>query len=591
VSAGPVGVRGVIEAYTPAFLAELWISPADAERPEALAAVADRLPEPARDLLFGALLAAGPGEALPERARPALEEEGESLLRAGLILPKAAPRPGVRIDPRLYLAAVRVNPYVPLPVAAPGPGAPPCGALDPTALASPPPQAARWDAVVVAAALEADPPRLTQGGALRRDDLRRLLGRLGPDEARWELALGVARATGLARAAGGALHGFPEARARPLTDPVALLPEELAPAAALLLRAAMADWVELSALSDALARRCPWALAPPARRARWADREAVWLRDAADLLHRLGAIDARRGADGVVALRRASPAPERSPGILLTPDREVLVAPFELPLDEYGRLCRCAPYVDGDVLHRHRLSAAGVAADLEAGHEAGADELETWLSGRSRTGLPGAVRDALRAWTRQATRVCLYSGVTVLEAPGQPSRFTLLTGPAPAGARELRYRPAPPAAFRWADGELRVPFGQDALTVRALMDRLGAPLGPGAGAWRWTLAPGPVEDAERLLDELRRFADGELPGAVEAAVRARAGAEAAVLEPIFALRLPADLLEPLLRDPELGPLLAQRTPDGRALLDAAALPAVQARLRALGVALGAPAAP
>jgi hypothetical protein len=64
-----------------------------------------------------------------------------------------------------------------------------------------------------------------------------------------------------------------------------------------------------------------------------------------------------------------------------------------------------------------------------------------------------------------------------------------------------------------------------------------------------------------------------------------------VLEPTFAIRLPPDLLEPLLRDPELGPLLAQRTPDGRAVLDAAALPAVQARLRALGVALGAPADP
>ena len=53
---------------------------------------------------------------------------------------------------------------------------------------------------------------------------------------------------------------------------------------------------------------------------------------------------------------------------MLLPDGNLLVHSGELPSTEYGRLARLAPYVDGERMHRHKLTREGVASDLAAGH-------------------------------------------------------------------------------------------------------------------------------------------------------------------------------------------------------------------------------
>jgi hypothetical protein len=208
--------------------------------------------------------------------------------------------------------------------------------------------------------------------------------------------MALAMASGLARPAAGALHGFPESRPRPVTDPAALVDDEGPRAAAgALLRIVRRDWVSLPRLSEALRQRCPVVFAAD-QGLTWADRELVWLRRAADVLHRVGVLEGERGPEGLLAVRRAGPGSARSPGFLLTPDREILVAPGELHSADYGRLCRLAPYVDGDVLHRHRLTREGLAADLAAGHDDAAAWLlakvgrQNWASSTRRNGATAA---------------------------------------------------------------------------------------------------------------------------------------------------------------------------------------------------------
>lgn len=560
----------LIAAYDRSFAAGMTIAPDAVDSPAALLAAAAALPDAARDLLETLVVGVGIGEGVPLRFRPRIEADGEALWRAALLLPRTAPSQGATIDPRFYAASCRLNPgllgFVPLAEAQVGGDAP----------ADLPPADARWDAVVVAAALEADPPRITRGAALRKDDVRGLLSRLGGDAARWELALGLAQATGLARVAGGALHGFPESRARPLTDPLALFEDDgRRRAAALLLRVVGEGWLSVDRLLGALALRCPWALDDATA---FGARETAWVRAAADALHRAGVLDARRDAEGVTFLRRVQARPARPPGFLLMPDREILVAPGELSGADYGRVCRVAPYVDGDVMHRHRLSREGLVADMSAGHT----DLLGFLGRLSRTGVPGPVRSSVLEWERAATRVAVWTGVTVLEHPD--GRWERVEGPLPAGTREIVYGDDVPAAFFVQDDDIVIPFGKDPLTVRGAVAPLGPPPQRGAGGWVIPVQPpARIADPARLLDRLRRFHDGPLPGQLEAAVW---GASAADLRLVRALRIdaPPAALDALRRDRVLAPLL--RGGGGVLLVDAADLPVVQARLLRLGFRSG-----
>lgn len=568
---GPADIRALVEAYDPAFRETMRVSAEEAGALGAVRAALRALPAAAQALAEALLIGVGAGHPVPERFREELEEHGLPLWQAAVLLPRGTPTRGATIDPRFYSAFCRTNPALARMRLLDG-----VLRRDDTP-AHPPPTDALWDAAVLAARLEAEPLRLTQAGVLRKDDQRRLFGALGGPPGRWALALEVARAVGLARPAAGSLHGFPESRPRPLVEPQALLDEGgRRRAGALLLRVAGPYWIDLDALIPFLGERCPAVLDEPS--GDFAGREGRWLRDAAARLHRLGALDAQRSADGVTAVRARTPARPRPPGFLLTPDRDVLIGPGELPLPEYGRLCRLAPYQDGDVVHRHRLERAGVAADLEAGHE---DALE-FLAARSRTGVPGPVRDTLRGWVRSAGRVTLLTGASVLEREG---RFTVVDGAPVPGARVLAYDARPEARLEIEAGEVRVPFGADPLPVRALAARLGRPLPTAEDAWRWALAPAPVDDVPGLLRSLEAVHAGLLPGELEAVVRAAGGSGPVRFAPAVRVALPGDAAEALLRDRVLASLLTRVGSGAVALVAPSDLTAVRARLEALGFAV------
>jgi hypothetical protein len=547
----------------------MLVAPDQVESLSAIRSAMAELEPSARDLAMTLLLGVGAGESVPERFRVAIEERGEALWRAGVLLPRGTPTAGATIDPRFYAAFCRVN-----------------GALgrmrllrelweEDDAAAHPAPTDARWDAVVVAAKLEAEPARLTQAGILRRDDLRRLLDGLGGDPARWSLALDLARASGLVRPAAGGLHGFPESKPRPLADLSGLVSSAgVRRAIEALVRVAADSWIRLDRLGEHLKARLPAALAEPDDD--FDDREAQWLREAADLLHRVGVLDGIRSSDGVVAFRKPQPRPPRPPGFLLTPDREILVAPGELPGREYGRLCRLAPYHDGDVVHRHRLSRRGVAADIEAGQ----DDVVAFLQLRSRTGVPGPVRDAIAGWISASSRISLLTGATVVERDGA---FEVVDqSHIPSDVRDLFYDTQPPAAFRVEDGELRVRFGEDPLTVRAAVGRVGRSLEADAEGWRWTIAPEAVPDTDHTLDRLRRYHDGELPGELEAAVLGAAGQPLCRVVEAVVVYLPTQAAAALRRDRVAGALLTRSVAPDVCVVDRGQLSTLQSRMTALG---------
>lgn len=312
----------------------------------------------------------------------------------------------------------------------------------------------------------------------------------------------------------------------------------------------------------------------------WAAIEAPALRAAAASLHRLRALDAALSHEGIRALRAAGPSPRLAAGFLLTPDLDVLVAPGELAPRDYGRLCRLAPYVDGDRVHRHRLTREGVAAELRAGH---GDALD-FLRQHSRTGLPQSVEMTVREWTRSTGRLTLLSGVTVVEREG---RF-VVGAPAPAGARVIDYADGAPGRVVWVGepgglGELQVPFGADGLPVRRAVLALAERLPPGPSGHRYRPIPSKPEDGPRALAALRPFFDGPLPGALEAAVLAASGPSSPELSPATLLRLPAGLMAALRRDDVAGPLLARRVDEGCSAVLDAELPALRERLRQLGI--------
>ena len=564
-------VERLIAAYEPAFRRTMLVAPEEAGSSEALARALAGLSEPARALAEGLLIGVGAGEVLLPRYVPVVDAHGEELWRMAFLLPRTAPSHGATIDPRHYAAGCRINPALtPLrPLSD-------LRAPDDAYAAHGPPSDALWDATVVAALLESNPAPIKTDGRVRKDVISRLLSRLGKDEDRWMLALSLGRATGLVREAAGRLYGRPESHPRrlPLLEPTALLEGELALAGAALMRVVDHRWLPLDALINALERRCPDLLVAE-RDQPWAAREAGWFRTAAAALHRAGVLDASLGPQGVVAVRLASPRPQRSYGFFLTPDRDILVAPGELPGAEYGRLCRLAPYVDGDVVHRHRLSREGVVADIAAGYE----DLLPWLATRSRTGLPPMVRDVVQQWAASAVRVTLLTGVTVLEEDG---KLTAHQGRLPSQARLIYYDEVASARFTYKDGVLSVPYGEDALTVRAVMSRLGEPLPPDERAHRWQLRVRPTAEPDRVLDQLRRYHDGPLPAELEARLHAAGGRTRCWSEAAVVLHLPPEAAEALRRDSVLGPHLRRDLGDGQVIVDERVLPQVEARLRALG---------
>lgn len=567
---GGTSIERLITAYDAGFRRSMTVSAADATKPEALVQAMEGLSAPARDLAATLLIGVGAGETVPSRLFQAVDRHGEGLWRMAFLLPRATPSPGSTIDPRYYAADCRINPALasvrPLPELR----------EEREWVPTRPPSDALWDATVVAAALEAAPAALTRDGKVRKDVERRVLRDLGEDLGRWSLALALARVTGLVREAAGRLYGRPESfpRRLPLLDPAALLEGEPGAAAAALVRVVDHGWVSFEALLATLAERCPEVLVSD-RDLPWKAREDLWFRQAADALHRAGVVDASVDAGGIRALRLAGPRPQRPQGFMLTPDLDILVAPGELPGPEYGRLCRAAPYVGGDVVHRHRLTRDGVAADIAAGY----DDLVPWLLSRSRTGLPGSVRTTLDQWAASAMRVTLLSGATVLEQDG---RFTVTMDRLPATARLIYYDEPAPARFALRDGVLLVPYGEDALTVRAVMRRLGPALPPEDRCHRWRLAPSAIPDPDRLLDQLRRYHLGPLPAELEAMVHAAGGRGSVRVESAVVLHLPPEASEALRRDRVVGPLLGRDLGNGQSVVDRRDLDVVKGRLAQLG---------
>ncbi|MCB9795732.1 MAG: hypothetical protein H6741_23810 [Alphaproteobacteria bacterium] len=578
----------LVRAYDASFRELMTATPEEVAEATSVLARARALPDAQRDLLDTLLLAVGAGQAVPERFRARVEAEGEPLWRGGFLLPQSAPSAGATIDPRYYAAACRLHPALrrrrPFRKALPR--------LPADTQATFPPSDARWDAVVVAAALEAAPPTLNKDGTPRRDQTRRLLDGLGEDRHRWGLALDLARATGLARPAAGRLYGFPEARPRALVDPLAVLPEPLQEAAEVLLRVLDDDWVPFDGLLDFLRTRAREVLRCPTRRGvyelpqglrfddeGWERVEAPLLRGAADVLHRVGSLDAARGVTGLSAARRAQPRPPMPPGFLLTPDLDILVGAGELGSADHGRLCRIAPYVNGDRVHRHKLTREGVAADMAAGH----DGAEAFLGRLSRTGVPLSVKQSIAQWSRSAERLTIFTGVTLVEDADGLRR---LEGEPPPRARELRYAddlPAP-ACFSLVRGELQVPVGEDALSVRSAMARIGRPLGGDAEVWRYALTPRPSRDVESLLETLRRLhVEPELPGELEAAILGANGLPPGRVEEAVVMHLPERAAEALRRDRVAGPMLGRPLTPTQCIVSRADLPALRRRFEELGI--------
>ncbi|MED5374600.1 MAG: hypothetical protein VX899_26520 [Myxococcota bacterium] len=587
----------ILSSYGAAFQARMQVDPKRLAKRVEVLQIARELPEPLRDTLDTLLLAHPEAGHIDLRFRALLEEgPGAELWLYGLVLPRGLPKGARGVDPTNFAGAARLHPALkrrrPLrerlreDVLAED--------LSPTH----PPSDARFDAVVVAVAIEANPPRLKQDLGLRKDTLQRLMRSLGDDPDRWSLALSLAMASGLCRPAGGRLRGYPESKARSLDDPAALLPEDLQTAGRLLLRLVGQDWISLDTLLSTLRTRCRQVLHSPNEQGAYDTRpgthfdeqgfdhiELPLFKAAATALYRARQLDGRAGSEGVEALRQPQPGPEYPPGFLLTPDLEILVAPEELPAHIYGRLARLAPFVEGTRVHRHRITSDGVARDLTAGHSDPAE----FLARYSRTGVPPTVAQSLAAWSQSAERISLLSGVDILEQDG---RFTVVESP-PEHARELQYglRDAPvPASFQ-AEGadHLLVPTEHEALTVRAALERVAVLERWDDAGLHYRLRPTAAEEPEALLDSLRSFHDGPLPGQLEVSVLAASQPHPAPRqEEAVVLHLPESLSPALVRDPVAGPLLGRVVAPGQHLVDREHLPELLARLERLGLSTKAP---
>lgn len=572
----------LVAAYDPAFRASMTVRADRVSDPGALHSAYSRLPPDAASLVDLCWLAASAGETVPDRLRDAVARAGDGPWRAGLLLPRATPSAGSAIHPLHYAGSCRLNPAA--------------RALRPRwfpavqAVATFAPADARWDAVVLAADLESQPAGLNADGTLRKDAARRLLGARGGGEARWDLALRWARATGIVRVVSHRLHGFPEGHARPVHELGSLCGSRLGGAAvALVLRLLDEGWIGVAGVLDELRERAREVLVSPIAEcypgtetafddAGWDAVEAAAIREALDVLHRVGVIDASRDASGVTAFRRPGARPELGSGWMVLPDGDVLAHVGEVALEGYGRLCRLAPFVDGDALRRHRLSRVGVAADMTSGHH----EPMAFLAGGAKHGVPATVADMVREWERSASRVTLLTGVTVIE----DEDGKLAVGEAAPGMRTVAYREPPRARFFEHGDVLRLAEGEDALTVRAALGRVAVELERDSAGRKFRVELRRHDEPGRVLDRLRTFHDGGLPGELEAMVLAGAGLGAVSGLDVVLVSLPLVAAPALRRDRVLAPLFARAVSAHEVVVDPGQVEIVRARLAELGIGWG-----
>ena len=558
----------------------MTVSADRADDPAALAGAAEALPLAARGLMDLLLLVGEPGEPIPERLRERIAKEGGPLWAGALLLPRASSWTEGGLHPQHYAGSCRLNPGLRglgFSLAAETYESPP----------SFPPAEVKWDAVVVAAALETMPAALTQDGSIRRDVERRLYSQLGDDDHRWSLALRFARAAGLVRPGNGKLHGYPEAHPRPLADVSVLLQGGVPTAAAtLVLRLTTDAWTPVSwliALLKGTGREAfysPVADGYPARSEYFNDDgfdrvELPAVRLALDVLHRAGAIDAVRDHEAVVAFRRPTVRPRGQGGFMLTPDGDVLCHVAELRLEDYRRLARLAPFVEGDALRRHRLSREGISAELAAGHR---DTLD-YLAEHSRTGVPANLQDQVREWQRSATRLSILTGVDIVEEESGRLRVAM---PGELG-RVIDYTTKPRARFVAMHGKLYVPDGWDPLDVRVTLARVARPVGREGEAWVYEPELRPQASPQLLLTRLREYHGGDLPGDLETIVLAGAGVPPVLAIEAVLVRLPAEVADAVRRDRIAGPMLRRSVSATECVVPRDQLTALRERLAELGV--------
>ncbi|MFT5583119.1 MAG: hypothetical protein ACI9VR_000697 [Cognaticolwellia sp.] len=586
--------KAIVGAYAAAYRAKMSATAAEIADASHTRDRARELPDESRDALDTLILASPDSGMIDPRFRPLMEEHGEALWQGGLILPRSLPKGAKGVDPTYFAAAARLNPALRRrkPFRERLKEHIQDHELSPTF----PPSDARFDAVVLSVAVEANPPKLKQDLGLRKDTLGRLMRELGDDVDRWGLALQLAQATGLCRPAGGVLRGFPESTPRAIGDPSTLLTTDQVIPGRLLLQLIGRDWVSFPDLMQVLRTHARQVLHSPNTRGTYEQRPGTnFGQDGWDLiegplflgaaigLYRARQLDGRQDGEGLQSLRLPEPGPQYEPGFLLTPDLEILVAPEELPSSEYARLARLAPFVEGNRVHRHRLTREGVARDLAAGHEEPAE----FLAKYSRTGLPESVRQSLHHWAASAERITLLSGVSILEKDGV---FEVVASDKEMeDARELDYgmRDSPvPAAFRVQDADhMRVPAGQDALTVRAALNQVADLVGQDEAGLLYRINAHALVDVTSHIERLLTFFDGEeLPGALETAILAAQGELAPVrTEEALILHLPEVLAHAVVRDPVAGPLLERSVAPGQHLVSRASLPKLSERLQRLGI--------
>lgn len=597
MAAPSILARRLIACYDPDFRRLMTIDQEGVDDAATLVAAAAGLPDNERNLIDLALLTAPGGEKLPERLRPLVERFGGALWRAASILPFTSQTAGGSLHPLHYAGACRLNPALA--------GTPPFLLTDPAVrdvpdtakVASFPGSDARWDAVILAATLEAEPAPLTREGILRKDLERRLIGSLGGEPERWSLALRVGRAQGVLRAMGGKLHGLPETPARPLHDPSTLSDNPTVSALAVqLLRLLGSEWISVPGLIDTLRRRCreliysPKAEAYPDGRpfddAGWAAVEAPLLLEALDAMHRAGFIEAHRDGVGLRSARRTGPTPRLGDGFMLTPDGDILIHCGALSGPDYGRLARMAPFLDGERVCRHRLTREGARADLAAGHV----DTAGFLAAHSRTGVPPSVADTLREWQKSATRLTLLTGVDIEE--DEDGHLRIVTGPLLPPHRTIDYAQPPLARFFFEPGRILVPLTWDPLSLRATIERIARPAGVEGDCRVYIPERRAHRDPGEILDRLRGCFGGELPGELEALILAGGGLPPVRAEVAMLVTVPLAAVGALRRDPITGPLLSRWVAPGESIVVRGDLPRLRDRLLELGLGWeGAPLTP
>jgi hypothetical protein len=239
-----------------------------------------------------------------------------------------------------------------------------------------------------------------------------------------------------------------------------------------------------------------------------------------------------------------------------------------------------APWIDGDRLCRHRLTREGVGADLALGHLDAAG----FLTSHSRTGLPPSVADMLREWQRSASRVTLLSGVDLEE--DEDGKLRMVSVPPVGPYRTIDYTSAPRARFLYARGRITIPHGWDPLTVRAAVARIAEPTTPEPGepdASAWIPTRRNHRNVGELLDQLRAFHGGDLPGEIETLVLAGGGLPPIRVESALVLHIPGPVAHALRRDWVAAPLLPRWLSNEEAVVTTADLPRLRARLTELGL--------